>query len=463
MCRFAILLLALAPCSVAAQATSAPPAPDAATIRTLVDSLARDFVESGQAPGISVQVTRGPDTLVRAGYGKADLEQDVDAGPGTLYEIGSITKQFTSAAVMRLSEAGRLSLDDSIAAYVAGLPAAWRGVTIRQLLNHTSGIPSYTDIGARWQDRFREDMPPDTLVALTALDTLWFAPGTDWRYDNSGYVVLGMLLDTLTGEPYPRYIESELVRPLGLQHTFYCDDQRILPGRAPGYQKAEGGWQHAPFLSMTQPYSAGALCSTVGDLARWNGLLASGAVVSPDSYRRMTTPVGAAAAHRYGFGLTLDSVAGHPVVSHGGGIPGFITSNAYVPDRKISVTVLTNSGGASPDLLLRSILRVMLGLPLESRPQRITLSAEQRAAYPGHYTLTLPDGRPVAVEIMEVGDRLEVQPEGQQRFELIPFEGGTFGAEFDPSLRISFRVEDGRATGFTLVQGRTEMTAERNR
>ncbi len=436
-------------------------APAATRLRATVDSLARAFVAAAGAPAVSVQVVRGRDTIVKAGYGMADLEQKVPAGAETVYRIGSITKQFTSASVMRLAEQKKLSLDDSIGAYLPTLPATWRGVTIRQLLNHTSGIPSYTDTGDRWRRRWGEPMTTDTLVAITARDSMWFAPGSRWRYDNTGYVVLGMLLDKLTGEAYPEYVEKELARPLGLQHTYYCDDLRVIPGRARGYERVPDGWRNATYLSMTQPYSAGALCSTVGDLARWDALLATGRVVSAESYRAMTTPQGAAARSRYGFGLMLDSLGGRVMVTHGGGINGFITDNAYFPADSLSVTVLTNSGSARPNALLRNIARAALGVPLEKAPARVSLTAEQRRVYAGSYALQLPGGRTMRFRVVAGASALMAEPEGQPASELIPLGNHVFTAEFDPTLRVTCAVENGRATGFTLVQGGETSQAKR--
>lgn len=338
--------------------------PASSRVRAVVDSLARAYVDARHSPGLSIEVIRGRDTLVRAGYGFADLEQQVAASPSTLYEIGSITKQFTAAAVMRLVEAGRIRLDDSIATYIGDLPSPWRRVSVRQLLNHTSGIPSYTDIGERWLRRWREDMPTDSLVALTARDSMWFAPGTNWRYDNSGYVLLGVLLDHVTGEAFPTFVERKLVRPLGLVDTYYCDLNRVLPARAHGYDRDSTGWHHASYLSMTQPYSAGALCSTVDDVARWNVLLAGGKVVSPSSYRLMTTPQGAAQSHSYGFGLVADTLGGRRMIGHNGGIPGFSSANGFFPDDTLSVTVLTNTSSWGPDSLFRNVARAALGVPL---------------------------------------------------------------------------------------------------
>ena len=335
---------------------------DPGALRRTVDSLAKAFIAAREAPGVSIVVVRGRDTLVSEGYGLADVENAVPATPHTMYRIGSITKQFTAAGVMQLVESGRVRLDDSIGSYLPALPARWRPATVRQLLNHTSGIPSYTDLGPRWLKRIGEPMSPDSLLALTAADSLNFAPGKGWRYDNSGYVVLGMLIEKVSGKSYAQYLDEHLFKPSGLTETTYCDNARIIPHRAQGYGKDANGWRNAAFIDMTQPFSAGALCSSALDLARWNQLLASGRVVSAASYREMTTPSGAAAPKRYGFGLVKDTLAGRQVIDHGGGIPGFATINAWFPDESLSVVVLPNAESARPDRLMRSIARVVLGV-----------------------------------------------------------------------------------------------------
>jgi CubicO group peptidase (beta-lactamase class C family) len=366
-------LLVLSAMSVSAQSstngrgaseTSRTP-PSRAEVIARVDSLAKAFLAQPQSPGLSIAVIRaGRDTLVFKGYGKADLENDVPATPATVYRIGSITKQFTAAAVMRLVERGSVHLGDSIGKYLPELPRAWRPVKIRQLLNHTSGIPSYTDLGESWARRWGEYMSPDTLVALTASRPMDFAPGTGWRYDNTGYVVLGMLLEKVSGKPYAEYLESTLFAPLGLTHTYYCERSPLIPHRARGYQREGKSFTNAPYLDMSQPYSAGALCSTVGDLARWNRLLATGKVVSPASYAEMTTPEGNAGLNHYGFGLVRGAVGSHIMIEHGGGIHGFITSNAYLPNDSLSITVLTNAAPSNPDALLGNIARAVYGIPL---------------------------------------------------------------------------------------------------
>jgi len=203
------LILAAVSAATLATPSAAQTVPSRAILARRVDSLARDFIASKGAPAVSISVVRAGDTIVMNGWGKADLENDVPATANTVYRIGSITKQFTSSAVMQLVQAGQVALDSSIGIYLPALPTAWRVVTVRQLLNHTSGIPSYTDIGARWERRWGEEMTPDTIVALTAADTLWFAPGSRWRYDNTGYVVLGMLVEKVTGHTWADEIASD--------------------------------------------------------------------------------------------------------------------------------------------------------------------------------------------------------------------------------------------------------------
>jgi Beta-lactamase class C and other penicillin binding proteins len=359
------LFLSSAPAQTSTQNGGTRAAPSRAEVIERVDSLAHAFIAEPQSPGLSIAVIRaGRDTLIFKGYGKSDLENDVRATPATVYRIGSITKQFTSAAVMRLVEKGTVRLGDSIGKFLPDLPEEWRPVKVWQLLNHTSGIPSYTDLGDSWARRWGEHMSPDTLVALTARQPMYFAPGTGWRYDNTGYVLLGMLLEKVSGQPYGAYLDSTIFRPLGLTSTHYCDRAPLIPHRARGYQRDGRSFTNAPYIDMSQPFSAGALCSTVGDLARWNRLLNTGKVVNGASYAEMTTPEGTAGLSHYGFGLVRGAVGSHIMIAHGGGIHGFITSNAYFPSDSLSITVLTNAAPSDPDALLGNVARVVFGIPL---------------------------------------------------------------------------------------------------
>lgn len=342
-------------------------APRPEVLAATVDSLVRAEIDAKRAAGVSVAVLSGSDTLVLRGWGMADLENGVPATPTTVYRIGSITKQFTAALVMQLVDSGRLSLDDDVRRWVPSAPTHGRVVTVRQLLNHTSGIRSYTGIGPRWQSKLRLDMAPDSIVALVATDSLDFEPGAKFRYNNTGYVLLGSLLEKVTGTPYETLLESRLFEPHGLSQTYYCDTRPIIPQRAAGYEATPDGLVNASFLSMTQPFSAGSLCATVVDLVRWQRALAGGRVVSPASYAAMTTPGALAdgSPMRYGFGLSTQEIDDQRMILHGGGINGFASIMIRLPVAGLDIVVLTNTASRSADALGKQIARAALGLPLE--------------------------------------------------------------------------------------------------
>ena len=437
------------------------PRPAAAAVAARVDWLVADFQRSTGVPGVSVAVVRaGRDTLVDKGYGVADLENDVPATARTVYRIGSVTKQFTAAAVLQLAEQGRLSLDASLGALLPQVPAAWRAVTVRQLLNHTSGIRDYTEIGPRWVRRYREDMPPDSIVALVRDDTLDFAPGSKWAYSNTGYVLLGMVIEKASGASYAAYLREHFFQPLGLTQTYYCDVAPVIKHRAQGYERQPGGLVNAGYLSMTQPFAAGALCSTVGDLAAWNRALATGRVVGAASWARMTTPEGAAARAHYGYGIESDTLAGHREIAHTGGINGFLSANSYFPDDSLSVTVLTNSGSSPPNRLLDKIARVALGVPLPAAPKVVALSADERARYVGRYAVRGPEGAPIPTRVFVQGDTLTMDATGIGTFPLEPHGANSFGAAED-ALQVVFSVRGAGATRIELRSGDRRYAGDR--
>lgn len=458
--RFASLLVAA---SLTPASTSAQSLPTVAAAHRVADSLARDFVARGESPSVAIAVIRGTDTIAFLAHGMADVELQVPATPASVYRIGSVTKQFTAVAVMQLAEEGKLTLDDSIAVHLDNLPAAWRAVTVRQLLNHTSGIPSYTALGPEWQRRWGEEMFPRTIVAMTADRPMDFAPGSAYRYNNTGYVLLGMLIERLTGTRWGEDLEARFSEPLGMTDTRNCLSGTIIPRRVRGYEKLGTGWQNAVYLAMTQPYAAGAMCSTLGDLATWNRALHAGTVVSGASYAVMTTPVPPAGRDGmgYGFGLSVDTIAGRRMVIHGGGIHGFSTANTWVPSAELSVTVLTNSGSASSGTLMAQLARAALGAPLVVAPPVVPLPAADRARYVGTYLLQLPPGPQDFIVAATADGTLTGKLGAQPALPLKHYGNHTFGADFDPTVRIIFTVVDDRATEMILRQRGGEMRGAR--
>jgi D-alanyl-D-alanine carboxypeptidase len=332
-------LLAAAPSLLTAQQTpvSGSP-PSAAALNVLVDSVVRARLLSQGVP--SVTVVRGGETLVQRAWGRADVASGRAADPSTLYAIGSNSKQFTAALVLRLAERGRLALGDSIGRYLSGLRPEWRAITIEQLLNHTSGLQrSFVDPA-----RIAENLPGDSLIAQAARDTMAGRPGAAFLYSNTGYLLLGVLVEKLYGKPYAAVLRDEIARPLGLATLGSCADAEA-GAMASGYNRAfDGTLSPPPVLHPSQQLGSGGICSTAADLAKWNRALHGGRVLSQASYRAMTTPRGAAVAENYGFGVYVAPAPwGGPAITHGGqDVGGFVSEHGWYPADSLSVTILYN-------------------------------------------------------------------------------------------------------------------------
>jgi D-alanyl-D-alanine carboxypeptidase len=413
---------------------------DRTALAVRIDSVVDAYMKAQHVPGISVAVVERADTVVLKGYGFADLENQVPANPTTVYRIGSITKQFTSAAIMRQVERGKVRLDAPLSTYLPEYPRPGRKATIRQLLTHTSGIASYTSIQPRFHDNIRLDLTDQELLALFDHVPLDFIPGTQWRYDNSGYYLLGMILSRVTHTPYGNYIHDSLAAPLGLSATIYCAVAPIIPHRAAGYSWEDGRMINASPISMNLPGGAGALCSSVGDLVRWQQSLANGKVVTPASYAAMKTPVELFGGKHapYGFGLGVTEYHGHPSVSHSGGINGFSSELAYYPADSLTIAILTNNEGVDAARLGRQIAKLALGIP-EPSPLDLPLTDSARQRYIGRYS------KPgLGVEINEQEGHLVLGGAGGPK---LLYQGqDQFVLENDPEFRLQFNGTGRRAT-----------------
>jgi D-alanyl-D-alanine carboxypeptidase len=441
---------------VSALATPTARAQDARTLVRYVDSVATAAVAEKRTAGVSVAVVKNGRPLVVKGYGFADLENDVPATPETVYRIGSVTKQFTSAAIMRLMEQGKLSLDDTLQKFFPNFPSQGNRVTVRHLLNHTSGIKSYTSLGPKWGRLMRLDLAPDSMVSLFANEPFDFKPGDAWRYNNSGYFLLGMIIEKLSGKPYGQYLQDELFTPLGLKSTVYCDQAPLIKHRAQGYapRPGGGGFINAEPLSMTHPYAAGSLCSTVNDLVAWTVALSSGKVVSPASYKLMTTPVALNDGKplTYGFGLGVGAVGGHRQISHNGGINGFISELHLYPDDSVITVVLTNTGALAAVELERLIARRALGIKdLPAVP--IEAAALERLI--GDYMIGT-----TRLKVLVEGGRLRAQPQGVPAFGLKHVGGGRFVRDDNDDVQFEFAA-GAPAPSFVRRQGGNAVTATR--
>ena len=334
-------------------------AAEAPSISTRIDSLVAARMAEHDLAGLSAAVIRGSDTLVYRGWGLADSSAARPATAETTYRIGSASKQFTAVLLLRMVERGRLSLTDSIGGHLDKLRPEWRPLAVGQILNHTSGLHRDFRRGHE-QEKY---LSSDSLLALARIDGMAFAPGTDWGYSNTGYMLLGVLVEKLYGKPYAAVLKDELAEPLGLAGLGWCTETEPNENAAVGYHVDDGARVHAMLLETSLSLGSGGICASAGDLAAWNRALHGGRVLSPSSYEAMTTPVGAATARGYGFGLMKRATSwGTTVLEHDGATAGFVAENAWFPAESLSVTLLYNTTPPPRDGgFADAVARVVLG------------------------------------------------------------------------------------------------------
>lgn len=393
----AALLLCLAPLATLAQTDPTP----------RMKQIIANYVDDKSFMG-TVLVVKDGHTLIDQGYGSADLEWSIPNSPTTKFRLGSITKQFTAASILLLQERGKLNIDDPLSKYMPDAPAAWSKITIYNVLTHTSGIPSFTGF-PDYRTTEWKDTNPTELVARFRDKPLDFEPGTKFSYSNSGYVLLGYLIEKVSGQSYADFLQQNIFTPLGMTCTGIDANAAILPQRAQGYRRSPRGIEHDGYISMTIPFSAGALYSTTGDLLKWEQALFSGKVLKPESLAKMTTPF----KSDYGFGVIIRSNDGHKLIAHGGGIEGFNTSLNYYPDDKLTVIVLGNLTGGAPDQIAASLGKVALGqtVILPSERKAISLSPAILSQYVGTYRMVdAPVDNVVSLEGDHLTSKLGNQP-----------------------------------------------------
>lgn len=433
------LVLAGAP---ALHAQAAAPA----EVRALDSLFAAAYPADG--PGAAVIVARGGEVLLRKGYGLASVELGVPASPEHVFRIGSITKQFTAVAILLLVEEGKLSLDDEVTRFFPGWPTHGHRITVEHLLTHTSGIRSYTSIPA-FGAMMRTALPLERLIASFRDEPMDFAPGTDFRYNNSGYVLLGAIVEQLSGQRYAEFLRTRIFEPLQMRDTRFDETDAVIPRRAAGHAIGAGRQvRNAGYLSMSLPHAAGSLVSTVEDQLRWQRAVAEGRLLSAATWRRALTPFRLADGRGsgYGYGWFLGTAAGEATVEHGGDINGFASEGLWIPSRDLHVVVLANAerSYANPATLTVGAAERVLGRT--GAAPAVALAPEALDAFVGVYAVSETERRGVRREgAVLVTVRGTSAPQ-----ELRPLGGDAF---VYPSTRtrVTFvRDAAGRITGMRL-------------
>ncbi|MFB7881706.1 serine hydrolase domain-containing protein [Brevundimonas diminuta] len=345
-------------------------------------------VPDAKGPGAVVLIARGENVLSVTAQGVADVAWSIPLAPSQTFAIASVTKIFTAAAVVRLAEEGRLSLDDTLSTYVPEFGDT-SGITIRELLSHTAGVSDRAILSEGPAGFLRQDISLADLVTQIATQPSDFKHGRQQRYSNAGYILLGAVLEKVTGKTWDAAIRDLVIAPAGLRETGYAPVSTIIPGRVAGYTNdtADRTLANAEYISLSVPASAGGMVSTAGDLHRWMRALVNGEIVSTENFRLMTTPVipvEGPSASPYGLGFYVWNIRGEAVIGHTGQINGFTSMLAYLPREDATIVVLANNDGFDAQTFGRRLAAIMTGSPYEVvKPDAV--SPEDLEAFAGSY------------------------------------------------------------------------------
>jgi D-alanyl-D-alanine carboxypeptidase len=351
--------------------TSAPAA--LTDFRAQAARLLAEQVPHPRGPGVSVLVARGETVLFRDARGMASVELEVPLRPEHVMRIASLTKQFTAAGLLRLVDEGRVSLDDPLSKYLPGYPGG-EGITLSQLLNHTSGVRSYTRMSSHMEHALHRSIDTPGLIDVFSGQPPEFAPGSSYAYNDSGYVLAGAVIEQVTGLAWDAWLGETFFQPLGLAHTRGGNSPVVVPGLASGYRTdRDDAVQPASYLHMSHPHAAGALLSNVDDLWRWSRALHEGEVLSKASYTRMIIAEGPAAkvAAPYGYGLEVSGEGRQQRIEHTGWIIGYVSALVYLPEDKITVAVIRNATGPGDQGvqdLAKRLADLARGIPAPGEP-----------------------------------------------------------------------------------------------
>ena len=421
-----------------------------------ISALIQEQIKVGE-PGAAVAVVQDGVVVHRQGYGLANLEWQIPIQPDTVFRLASITKQFTATAILMLQEQGKLSVDDPLTKFLPTYPTSGHEIQVHHLLNHTSGIKSYTSIEGWFPNKIVHDMTPQALCDAFAQIPFDFKPGTQYLYNNSGYHLLGMIIEQVSGVSYAQFMQENIFQPLGMHHSYYLNNEPIVPKRASGYGRDEKGFRNAAYLSMTQPYAAGSLGSTVDDLVLWAKAVWEHRLVSAETQELMFTPVTLAdgKTENYGYGWGIGAYHGHRLVHHGGGIHGFSTFIAQLVDEPVAVIILANREDCDTSALTLNIFRQLLGIPAVVR-QPVALTPSVVAPLLGKYLIN----KRWPLEIVQEGDGLIVKTDKAEK--LLALDETTFYLETDPEAASQFSdLIDGKFQKYTQTHPLYSFSASR--
>lgn len=401
--------------------------------------------------GGSVLIAKDGQMIVAKGFGLADVAANTPIYGDTKFRIGSITKQFTAASILLLQEDGKLNVEDPFCNYMETCPDAWKPVTIRNLATMSSGIPSFTGL-PEFRELRKKDMKPAESIGLVSKLPLKAKPGEVFEYSNTNYIILGMIVEKVSGKTYEQFLADRITKPLGLKNTGYDHGKERLKLSALGYSLKEDEVVPAEVASMMVPFSAGSLYSTTGDLYKWNVALHGGKLYKkPETLTLMLTP----SKNNYAFGVNVVTDSkGRKRVSHGGGIEGFLSEAAYYPNEKLFMSILVNNDRVPASDAIRTLTAIYDGEKYLLPKKRVAIKVDPAIldTYVGEYELSPA----MKFKFTREGDSLVLEPTGQSKAAVFAESDTDF---FLKVVDASFKFEkdtNGKVTGIDFTQsGRT--------
>lgn len=404
-------------------------------------------------------VVKDGQTVFRKGYGMADVARAIPMDAGAQHRIGSITKQFTATAILMLVDEGKLALDDNLTKYLPDYPTGGRKITIEHLLTHTSGIASYTSKRS-FVEEIGQDKTVSAMIDSFKNDPMTFEPGTKYAYNNSAYYILGAIIEKVSGMPYGQFVEERIFTPLGMLDTAYEGRERGKAPRASGHTVTRTGYGPSVRMSPTVPFSAGAIVSTVDDMARWDAAISTGKLLKAASWQRAFTPyrLSDGTSTKYGYGWHVGTLQGSQRLNHGGGIPGFSSHAMRLPQEKVYVAVLRNNDKdpVSSEVIASVAAAIAIGKPLP-RLNPVAVSSDRLDEVAGSYRVDETTVRTFSRE----GDKLFMQRGDGRKAEVVAYGPDRF---YQPNtlLHMAFtRDSNGKVNAVTVHQGDTSQTSPR--
>jgi CubicO group peptidase (beta-lactamase class C family) len=411
----------------------------AQSLESKIDKILRTQFKTNET-GVSALVAKDGNVIYRKAFGKADLELDVDMTSKNVFEVGSITKQFTSVAILMLLEEGKLSLDDEITKFIPTYPTNGKKITIHHLLTHTSGIKSYTSM-QRFGEVMTIDETPLKFIDFFKNEPMDFDPGEKYLYNNSGYFILGYIVEKVSGTSYPKFIQERIFDAIDMKSSYYGSHKKLIKNRASGYQKG-AEFSNAQYISLTLPYAAGSIMSNVDDMLKWQTAITNNVFLKKATIDKAFTNYTLINGDEinYGYGWSINEINDVSTIEHGGAIPGYLSMGVFVPSKNIYVILFSNCGCQSPTNTALEIAALAIDKPRQGEENTFNLSTEQLNTWVGTYEF---DNKVLRYITLKEGQLYSKREGSPQSFKIYPTSPNTFSFK-EGFISYYFSMKDGK-------------------